>query len=113
MADCIFCRIAGKEIPSQVVYEDDAILAFNDINPQAPVHVLFIPKEHIASLAETEDRHRDLLGRMLLAVRRVAEDRGLGQGYRVVNNCGSQGGQTVNHLHVHLLGGRSMQWPPG
>lgn len=113
VADCIFCRIAAKEIPGQFVYEDDDILAFNDINPQAPVHVLFIPREHIVSLAGAEDRHRDLLGRILLAARHVAEAHGLAEGYRVVNNCGAHGGQTVHHLHFHLLGGRSMRWPPG
>lgn len=113
MADCLFCRIAAKEIPSRIVYEDNEVLAFNDISPQAPVHVLFIPKSHIPSLADAQDDQGVLLGRILLAVRRVAGELGLGAGYRVVNNCGAQGGQTVQHLHFHLLGGRDMQWPPG
>lgn len=113
MPDCLFCRIAGREIPAQVVYEDEEVLGFRDIHPQAPVHVLFIPKVHVASLKDAEDGHAGLLGRLLLAARATAEQFGLADGYRVVNNCGAGAGQTVFHLHFHLLGGRDFAWPPG
>lgn len=113
MSDCIFCKIARGEIPSQKVHEDEQFLAFRDIHSQAPTHILIIPKEHIPSLQEAEDRHGPLLGSTLLLARRLAEQEGLSEGYRVVNNCGPQGGQTVGHLHFHLLGGRDMAWPPG
>ncbi len=113
MPDCLFCRIAAREIPAQVVYEDEQVLGFKDINPQAPVHVLFIPKVHLASLKDAEEGHAGVLGRLLLAVRATAEQFGLSGGYRVVNNCGAQAGQTVFHIHFHLLGGRDFTWPPG
>ncbi len=113
MAECVFCRIVAREIPAQVVYEDEEILGFRDINPQAPVHVLLIPKEHVASLDEAEERHAPLLGRLLLAARSVAAQLGLDDGYRVVNNCGARAGQSVFHIHFHLLGGRDFAWPPG
>lgn len=111
--DCIFCRIAAGEVRAQVVYEDAEILAFRDINPQAPVHVLLIPREHIPSLDAVAERHAGLLGRLLLAARSLAAQLGLGEGYRVVNNCGARAGQSVFHLHFHLLGGRDFAWPPG
>lgn len=113
MPDCLFCRIAAREIPAQVVYEDEQVLGFRDIHPQAPVHVLFIPKIHVASLKDAEDGHAGLLGRLLLAVRTTAVHLGLDEGYRVVSNCGAGAGQTVFHLHFHLLGGRDFAWPPG
>lgn len=113
MTDCIFCRIAARQVPAQVVYEDEQVLGFKDINPQAPVHVLLVPKEHLPSLREAGEGHADLLGRLLLAARKVAEQLGLADGYRVVTNCGARAGQSVFHLHLHLLGGRDFSWPPG
>ncbi len=113
MTDCLFCKIVDKEIPSDIIYEDEKVLAFNDINPQAPVHFLVIPKEHIKSLKEIDEGHKDLMGHIIYVASKLAEDKGLDQGYRIVNNCGSQGGQTVDHIHFHVLGKRNMQWPPG
>lgn len=113
--DCIFCKIAGGEIPSDKVYEDEEIVAFRDMNPQAPVHVLVIPKRHIASLDEVreEDADKELLGHLLAKVKEIAASLGLANGYRLVVNTGEDGQQTVQHLHFHLLGGRAMTWPPG
>jgi histidine triad (HIT) family protein len=111
--DCIFCKIAAGTIPSKKVYEDDEVYAFSDINPQAPVHTLIIPKVHIASLAEAAAGHKELLGHMHLTAAGLARAQGLEKGYRVVINTGPDGGQTVDHLHLHLLGGRAMHWPPG
>lgn len=113
MADCIFCMIAGKEIPSNIAYEDDKILAFHDLEPQAPVHVLIIPKKHIASLDDVQEEDLELMGYIMTKVKEVAEKVGLDNGYRVVINTGEDGMQTVKHLHVHLLGKRKMTWPPG
>ena len=109
----IFKKIIDKEIPAQIVYEDDRCLAFRDVNPQAPVHVLVIPRQEIASLAQSADEDVALLGHLLSVVRMVAKDFNLANGYRVVINCGPDGGQTVDHLHVHVLGGRRLDWPPG
>ena len=115
MADCIFCKIANKEIPSTVVYEDDQVIAFKDLEPQAPVHVLVIPKKHVASIAALKAEDKELAGHILCEViPEIAKEQGIADsGFRVVANTGTEGGQTVNHLHFHLLGGRSMQWPPG
>ena len=113
MADCIFCMIADKQIPSKIAYEDEKILAFHDLEPQAPVHVLIIPKEHIASLDDVQDEDQELMGYIMTKVKVVAEQVGLDNGYRVVINTGEDGMQTVKHLHVHLLGKRKMTWPPG
>ncbi|MDD3517628.1 MAG: histidine triad nucleotide-binding protein [Chromatiales bacterium] len=114
MTDCIFCRIAAGEIPANIVYQDEDVLAFRDLNPQAPVHVLIIPRRHIATLNDVAPEDVQLLGRLLLAAKMVAEQEGLAEaGYRTVINCNADGGQTVFHVHVHLLGGRSMNWPPG
>lgn len=109
----IFTKIIQREIPADIVYEDDQALAFRDINPKAPVHVLIIPKREIASLAEAGDGDAALLGHLLIAARKVAEQLELTGGYRTVINCGADGGQTVDHIHVHLLGGRQLGWPPG
>ena len=109
----IFRRIIDKEIPARIVYEDDHCLAFQDTNPQAPTHVLLIPKKEIHSLAELETQDQMLLGHLLLVVRKLAEQLGLSGGYRLVVNCGPQAGQTVDHLHLHILGGRPLTWPPG
>ncbi len=115
MADnCLFCRIVAGEIPADIIYEDDACLAFRDINPQAPVHVLIIPRQHIASLNEAEQSNEIALGGLLLAAAHVAEKEKLSEaGYRTVINTGADGGQSVFHLHVHVLGGRRLAWPPG
>ncbi len=112
--DCIFCKIIKGEIPAKIIYEDDKILAFKDISPIAPTHILFIPKEHIESVNFLENQHIDLVGEIILKMKEVAAKLGIGdEGYRIVNNCGNLGGQTVGHLHFHLIGGRQMQWPPG
>lgn len=112
--DCIFCKLAEGEIPTEVIYQDDEMFVFQDQNPQAPKHLLAIPKEHIASLNEAGEEHAQLLGSILYRIRKIAEEQGFADdGYRVVNNCGEDGGQTVPHLHFHVLAGRSLQWPPG
>lgn len=114
MTDCIFCKIVGKEIPAQIVYEDDRILAFDDIRPQAPVHVLVIPKDHFASLNEVPEESRGLLGEILVKAREIARRKEVETtGYRIVLNTARDSGQDVFHIHFHLLGGRSMTWPPG
>ena len=113
MSDCIFCKIANKEIPSNFVYEDEQIVCFHDLEPQAPVHVLIIPKKHIASLDDAGAEDAQLLGHILVKVKEIAEILGLENGYRLVNNCGEDGMQTVKHIHFHLLGKRKMTWPPG
>jgi histidine triad (HIT) family protein len=111
--DTIFGKIIRREIPANIVYEDDLALAFTDINPQAPVHILVIPKKPIPKLSEAEPEDQALLGHLLLTAQRVAAQAGLTNGYRVVINTGDDGGQTVYHLHLHILGGRHMAWPPG
>lgn len=113
MSDCIFCKIANKEIPSNAAYEDDKILVFHDLQPQAPVHVLLIPKKHISSLDDLRPGDAELIGYLMLKVKDVAKELGLENGYRLVSNCGEDGMQTVKHLHFHLLGKRKMIWPPG
>jgi len=114
MSDTVFGKIIRREIPADIVYEDDLALAFKDVNPQAPVHILVIPKKPIPRLSDSEAGDRDLLGYLLSTVRDVAENAGLAKsGYRVVINNGNDGGQTVDHLHLHILGGRQLQWPPG
>ncbi|HEX4029073.1 MAG TPA: histidine triad nucleotide-binding protein [Terracidiphilus sp.] len=110
---CIFCKIVAGEIPSTALYQDDRVYAFADIGPKAPTHILIVPREHIASIAEAGESHSALLGHLLLAAAQIARDKGLHNGYRIVINNGPDGGQTVDHLHVHLLGGRALAWPPG
>ncbi|CAN99202.1 histidine triad nucleotide-binding protein [Sorangium sp. So ce448] len=111
---CIFCKIANKEIPSKVVFEDEHVIAFHDVNPQAPTHALVIPKRHIAGIAQATPEDEAVLGRLLLAARRVAELTGIAEsGFRTVVNSGANAGQTVFHIHVHVMGGRPMAWPPG
>ena len=110
---CIFCKIVNGEIPSTPVFQDEQVYAFADINPKAPVHVLIVPREHLVSIHEAGKHHEALLGHMLLAAAEIARGKGLAKGYRVVTNIGDEGGQTVDHLHLHLLGGRPMTWPPG
>ena len=109
----IFDKIIAKEIPADIVYEDDHCLAFRDVAPQAPTHVLVIPKKPIRSVDAIADEDAELMGKLWIVIRDVAQQEGLGDGYRVVVNCGGDGGQSVDHLHFHLLGGRSMTWPPG
>ncbi len=113
MSDCIFCKIAAGEIPSNKVYEDDACLAFYDLSPQAPVHFLVIPKEHISSVAALTTENCAVVGHIYEVIAKVTAELGLDKGFRVVTNCGEDGGQTVGHLHFHVLGGRSLAWPPG
>lgn len=114
MADCIFCKIASGEIPSTMVYEDDTVAAFKDLEPQAPTHVLIIPKKHVVSAADLSDGDRELAAHIFCdVVPKLAKELKLSKGFRVVTNVSEDGGQTVMHLHFHLLGGRSMQWPPG
>ena len=113
MSDCLFCKIVAGDIPSKRVYEDDEVIAFEDIQPQAPVHLLVIPRKHIASLNDAEEGDQALLGRILLTCKRLAAERDVASGYRVVNNCGAPAGQSVFHVHFHVLGGRGMAWPPG
>jgi len=114
MADCIFCKIANKEIPSEIVYEDDKVIAFKDLDPQAPVHVLVIPKKHISTLNDIKEEDFNLIGHIYNTIKNLAKDMGIDEeGYRVVSNCGEFGGQSVFHIHFHLLGGRKFSWPPG
>ena len=114
MTDCIFCKIAAGEIPSEFVYEDDQVVGFRDLNPQAPTHVLLIPRRHIATLNDLRPEDEALVGHLYTAAAQVARQEGLAEaGYRTVINCNADGGQTVFHLHLHLLGGRRMSWPPG
>ena len=112
--DCLFCRIVRGEISSANVYEDDVVLAFRDIAPRSPTHILVIPKEHIASAADLTDDDGPMLGRLFAATTKIARDEGIADaGYRLVSNVGRWGGQTVDHLHIHLMGGRAFEWPPG
>ena len=112
--DCLFCKIIKGEIPSAKVYEDDKVYAFRDIEPQAPVHILIIPKEHIVSANELTEENASIVGHIFAVAAKIAKDEGIADGgYRIVNNCGQDGGQTVGHLHFHMLGGRSLAWPPG
>ena len=113
MSNCIFCKIVNKEIPSDIIYEDDTILAFKDLSPQAPVHILFIPKNHIENIDSLTESDNELIGHIFSTIGLLSNELGLEEGYRVVVNNGSRGGQTVGHLHFHVLGGRSLQWPPG
>lgn len=112
--DCLFCRIAAGEIPSRRVHEDDLVIAFHDIAPRSPTHILVIPRRHIASAAELTEADAPLVGRMIAVANRIAKEQGIAeQGYRIVSNVGPWGGQTVDHLHLHLMGGRPFTWPPG
>ncbi len=114
MAQCLFCQIIDRDIQASVVYEDDRVVAFNDVNPQAPTHVLIVPRRHIASLNELTDDDNDLVGELVHRAAAIAKERGISaSGYRTVFNTNSDAGQSVFHIHLHLLGGRSMHWPPG
>jgi histidine triad (HIT) family protein len=111
--DCLFCKIGAKKIPSKIAYEDDEVFAFEDVNPQAPTHILICPRKHFASLHEASATEQALLGKLQLVAAKLATDRNLLAGYRTVLNNGSGAGQSVFHLHLHLLGGRNFRWPPG
>ncbi len=114
MSDCIFCKIVNKEMDGDIVYESDHVLAFKDINPEAPVHILIIPKQHLESIMDITVEHKNLLFELIDVAQTLAKEYKIDQsGFRLVNNCGQEGGQTVGHLHIHLLGGRVLTWPPG
>ena len=113
-ANCLFCRIAAGDVPADMVHQDDLVLAFRDINPKAPTHLLLIPREHVASAADLSQADAEMLGRLFATAAQLAKDTGVAdQGFRLVTNAGRAAGQSVDHLHFHLLGGRSMGWPPG
>ena len=114
MSDDLFLKIINREVPADIIYENDELLAFRDISPQAPVHILIIPKEHIKTMNDLEPKHTEMIGKVFLAAAEIAAKEGLADdGYRVVMNCNRHGGQAVYHIHLHLLGGRQMGWPPG
>ncbi len=113
MADCLFCKIANKELDATIVTETDEVIAFKDINPAAPVHILFVPKRHVDSAQDLTRAEGDLVAQIFETIARVASDEGLEGGHRIVTNVGSDAGQSVRHLHFHLLGGRGFSWPPG
>ena len=114
MADDLFLKIISREIPADIVFEDEDVLAFRDINPQAPTHILIIPKEHIRTMNDIEPAHSAMIGKLFLTAQKLADREGISnEGYRVVMNCNQAGGQAVYHIHLHLLGGRQMGWPPG
>jgi histidine triad (HIT) family protein len=114
MSDCLFCRIIAKKIPAKIVYEDEAVTAFEDVNPQAPVHTLIVPNKHIATTLDIADEDGGLIGRMFRIANRIAVEKGIAErGFRLVMNTNSEAGQSVYHIHLHLLGGRLMHWPPG
>jgi len=112
--DCLFCRIVDGDIPADVIYQSDVAIAFRDINPQAPTHVLIIPRRHVSTINDLNAGDEELVGNLVLAAKEIARQEGLAEnGYRVVMNCGEEAGQSVFHIHLHLLGGRLMNWPPG
>ena len=114
MEDCLFCKIVKGEIPCTKVYEDDKVFSFKDIDPKAPVHILIVPKKHISSLNEVTEEDSELIAYIFTVIKKLAKELGVAEsGYRVVSNCGEDGGQSVLHIHFHLLGGRTLQWPPG
>lgn len=114
MSDCLFCKIVSGDIPGDIVYQDNDVLAFRDLNPQAPTHILVIPKNHISTINDIQPEDAELIGKMILAAKQVAQAEGIAEpGYRTVMNCNAEAGQTVFHIHLHLVGGRPMGWPPG
>ena len=114
MADCLFCKMVSGEIKPDIVFEDEEVLAFRDVNPQAPMHVLVIPKTHISTVNDLTPEHASLVGRLYLAAQKIAADEGVAEpGYRLVMNCNADAGQSVYHIHLHVLGGRPLSWPPG
>lgn len=114
MPDCLFCKIAAKQIPSKAVFESERVYAFRDISPKAPTHILIVPKEHVATVNDFTPAHRALIGELVLTAQQIAAKEGIAErGYRLVFNCNAEAGQTVWHVHLHLMGGRGMAWPPG
>lgn len=114
MTDCLFCKIRDGEIPADIIFENDELLAFNDVNPQAPVHILIIPKKHISTINDLEDNDEQIMGKLFTAAKIIAQQKNVSDdGYRLVTNCNEKAGQTVFHIHMHLLAGRAMTWPPG
>ncbi len=110
--DCIFCKIAAKEVPSEIVYEDEKVLVFKDLEPKAPVHVLVIPKTHISSIMEINEENSEIISHIFKVIKKISSKLNLQNGFRIINNCGKYGGQTVNHIHFHVLGGRQLEWNP-
>lgn len=110
--DCIFCKIADKEVPSEIVYEDEKVLVFKDLEPKAPVHVLVIPKTHISSIMEINEENSEIISHIFKVIKKISSKLNLQNGFRIINNCGKYGGQTVNHIHFHVLGGRQLEWNP-
>ncbi|MEK6265751.1 MAG: histidine triad nucleotide-binding protein [Clostridium sp.] len=114
MDDCIFCKIIKKQIPCELLYEDEGVIGFKDISPEAPVHIVIIPKVHISNLNSLSEDSANIIGHIFIVAKKIAIDLGISEtGYRIVSNCGENGGQTVQHIHFHLLGGRRLKWPPG
>lgn len=114
MSGCIFCKIIDKKIPARIIYEDEHAIAFEDVNPQAPVHTLVIPRKHIPTLLDIKEEDNNLIGHLIKVANKIAFDKGIAErGFRVVTNCNPESGQTVYHIHLHILGGRQMHWPPG
>ena len=112
--DCVFCRVVKREIPSKILYEDDLVLAFEDIAPQSPIHILVIPKKHYSTILHMNENDKELIGHIFMVIKKIAKQKGFDEkGFRVVMNCNSHGGQTVFHIHFHILAGRNMHWPPG
>lgn len=110
--DCIFCKIAAKEVPSEIIYEDEKVLVFKDLEPKAPVHVLVIPKTHISSVMEINEENSEIISHIFKVIKKLSSKLNLQNGFRVINNCGKYGGQTVNHIHFHVLGGQQLEWNP-
>ncbi len=110
--DCIFCKIAAKEVPSEIIYEDEKVLVFKDLEPKAPIHVLVIPKTHISSVMEINEENSEIISHIFKVIKKLSSKLNLQNGFRVINNCGKYGGQTVNHIHFHVLGGQQLEWNP-
>lgn len=110
--DCIFCKIAAKEVPSEIIYEDEKVLVFKDLEPKAPVHVLVIPKNHISSVMEINEENSEIISHIFKVIKKISSKLNLQNGFRIINNCGKYGGQTVNHIHFHVLGGCQLEWNP-
>ena len=110
--DCIFCKIAAKEVPSEIIYEDEKVLVFKDLEPKAPIHILVIPKTHISSVMEINEENSEIISHIFKVIKKLSSKLNLQNGFRIVNNCGKYGGQTVNHIHFHVLGGQQLEWNP-
>lgn len=110
--DCIFCKIAAKEVPSEIIYEDEKVLVFKDLEPKAPIHVLVIPKTHISSIMEINEENSEIISHIFKVIKKLSSKLSLQNGFRIINNCGKYGGQTVNHIHFHVLGGQQLEWNP-